>query len=174
MYSTLGLFISIFQSTKYNRIVYNIMNIPSFLKNMSQLEMMVAILLVIYVVLPVEVPHMICGLVDGPVGMIVIFSTAVYLFLYSNPLLAVVFLFSGYEMLRRCSNITGKTVIMKYTPTQVKKDKKMKKMNPPKQCTLEEEVVQQMAPVGKSQHTKFMETEFSPVADNVGSASLYQ
>lgn len=149
------------------------MKTPSFLKNMSQLEMVVAALLVVYVVLPVDVPHMICGLMDGPFGMISIFAIAVYLFFYCNPLLAVLFLFAGYEMLRRCSNVTGKTVIMKYTPSQAKKDKKMKKMNPPKKDTLEEEVVEQMAPVGRSEPAKFMETGFSPVADDMGSASMY-
>jgi hypothetical protein len=150
------------------------MNTPSFLKNMSQLEMVLAVLMIVYVVLPVNVPHMICGLVDGPVGMIVVFAVAVYLFFYSNPLLAVIFLFAGYELLRRCSNVTGKTVIMKYTPTQEKKDRKMKKMNPPKKNTLEEEVVEQMAPVGRSEPAMFMATGFSPVADNVGGASVYK
>lgn len=149
------------------------MNMPSFLKNMSQMEMVLAALMVVYVVLPVNVPHMVCGLVDGPVGMVFVFAVAVYLFFYSNPLLAVLFLFAGYELLRRCSNVTGTTVIMKHTPTQEKKDKKMKKMNPPKASTLEEEVVEQMAPVGRSEPSVFMASSFSPVADNVGSASMY-
>jgi hypothetical protein len=149
------------------------MNTPSFLKNMSQMEMALAALMIVYVVLPVDVPHMVCGLVDGPVGMVFVFSVAVYLFFYSNPLLAVLFLFAGYELLRRCSNVTGTTVIMKYTPTQEKKDKKMKKMNPPKAATLEEEVVEQMAPVGRSEPARFMESGFSPVAENVSGASLY-
>lgn len=149
------------------------MNMPSVLKNMSQMEMVLAALMIVYVVLPIDVPHMLCRLVDGPVGMVFVFSVAVYLFFYSNPLLAVIFLFAGYELLRRCSNVTGTTVIMKYTPSQEKKDKKMKKMNPPKAGTLEEEIVEQMAPVGRSEPARFMESGFSPVAENVGGASLY-
>ena len=46
-------------------------------------------------------------------------------------------------------------------------------MNPVKKSTLEEEVVEQMAPVGRSEPAQFMSSGFSPVADNVGSASMY-
>ena len=149
------------------------MNTPSFLKNMTPLEMAVAALMIVYVVLPIEVPGMVCRLVDGSVGMVAVFAVAVYLFFNANPLLAVLFLLAGYELLRRCSVVTGTPVIMKYTPTQAKKDQKMKKMNPVKKSTLEEEVVEQMAPVGRSEPAQFMSSGFSPVADNVGSASMY-
>jgi hypothetical protein len=149
------------------------MNMPSFLKNMSQLELSVAAILVLYIVLPVEAPSMVCNLIDGPIGMIGVFAVAVYLFFHANSLLAVLFLFAGYELLRRCSNVTGKTVIMKHTPTQEKKDQKMKKMNPPKKDTLEEEVIEKMAPVGKSEMSKFISSGFSPVSEDVGSASVY-
>jgi hypothetical protein len=127
----------------------------------------------LYIALPINAPIMVCDLVDGPIGMIVVFTAAVYLFLYANPILAVLFVFAGYELLRRCCNVTGRVVIAKHTPTQAKKDKKMKKMNPIQKSTLEEEVVQQMAPVGKSESSVFTSSTFSPVADNVGSASVY-
>jgi hypothetical protein len=149
------------------------MNTPSFLKNMTPLELTVAAVLVLYIALPINAPIMVCDLVDGPIGMIVVFTAAVYLFLYANPILAVLFVFAGYELLRRCCNVTGRVVIAKHTPTQAKKDKKMKKMNPIQKSTLEEEVVQQMAPVGKSESSVFTSSTFSPVADNVGSASVY-
>lgn len=146
---------------------------PGFLKNMSQLELSVAAILVLYIVLPVDAPNMVCDWVDGPVGMIGVFTVAVYLFLHANSLLAVLFLFAAYELLRRCSNVTGKAVIMKHTPTQAKKDQKMKKMNPTKKDTLEEEVVEKMAPIGKSEMSKFISSGFSPVSEDVGSASVY-
>jgi hypothetical protein len=149
------------------------MNTPAFLKNMTQLELTVAAVLVLYIVLPINAPIMVCDLVDGPIGMVAVFTAAVYLFLYANPILAVLFVFAGYELLRRCCNVTGKAVIMKHTPTQAKKDKKMKKMNPPMKATLEEQMVEQMAPVGKSEPSVFMSSGFSPVAENVGSASVY-
>ena len=149
------------------------MKTPSFLKNMTQLEMGLAFLLVVYIAMPIEAPSMLCGMIDGPIGMVGVFAVTVYLFLYANPLLAVLYLFAGYELLRRCSNVTGKAVIMKHTPTQAKKDNKMKRMNPPKKNTLEEEMVEQMAPIGKSEPTQFITSGFSPIAENVGGASMY-
>jgi hypothetical protein len=47
-------------------------------------------------------------------------------------------------------------------------------MNPVQVTTLEEEVVQQMAPIGKSDPGMFISTSFKPVADKVGDASLYR
>ena len=49
----------------------------------------------------------------------------------------------------------------------------MKKMNPEKKETLEEEMVDKMAPVGKSDMISYVTTTFSPVAEEVGSASKY-
>ena len=150
------------------------MNTPSFLKNMTQLEMAVAALMIVYVLLPIEVPQSVCRIVDGQVGMITIFAVAVYLFFNANSLIAVIFLLASYELLRRCSNITGTPiVIMRHTPTQVRKDAIMKEMNPPPTTTLEEEIVDKMAPVGRSEPAQFITTGFSPVADNVGSSSMY-
>ena len=149
------------------------MKTPSFLKNMTQLEMGLAFLLVVYIAMPIDAPSMLCGMIDGPFGMVGVFAVTVYLFFYANPLLAVLFLFAGYELLRRCSNVTGKTVIMEHTPTQAKKDSKMKRMNPPQKETLEEQMVEQMAPVGRSEPASFISSGFSPVANNVGGASIY-
>jgi len=150
------------------------MKTPDFFKNITQLELTAAAILILYIVLPINAPKMICKLIDGPVGMVAVFTIAVYLFLYANPLLAIIFIFAGYELMRRCTATTGVTVIMNHTPTQAKKDSSMKKMNPDKNTTLEEQVVSQMAPVGVSEPSVFMTTEFSPVADDVGTASMYK
>ena len=49
----------------------------------------------------------------------------------------------------------------------------MKKMNPEKKETLEEEIVDKMAPVGKSDMISYVTTTFSPVAEEVNGASKY-
>jgi hypothetical protein len=49
----------------------------------------------------------------------------------------------------------------------------MKAMNPPQKETLEEEIVDKMAPVGHSDPSVFTDSEFKPVADKVGPASIY-
>ena len=148
------------------------MKVLNSLKKLSQLEMILAVLFVLYVVLPIEMPDMFAQLVDTTLGMVGVFALAVYMFFNVNPVLAVLFVFVAYELLRRSSSKTGKAVIMKHTPTQQKKDEKMKKMNPVKKETLEEEMVDKLAPVGKSDIASYVSTSFSPVAEDVGGASI--
>lgn len=142
-------------------------------KQMEQTEIVLAVLFIFYIVLPIETPDMISKLIDGPIGMIGLFGLAVYLFFNVNPIIAVLFVFVAYELLCRASKSTGKEVIMKHTPSQLKKDEKMKKMNPVKKETLEEEIVDIMAPVGKSEMLSYVTSSFSPVAEEVNGASVY-
>jgi hypothetical protein len=49
----------------------------------------------------------------------------------------------------------------------------MEMMNPPKETSLEEEIVQLRAPIGKSDPVKYTESSFKPVADNLIGGSMY-
>jgi hypothetical protein len=63
--------------------------------------------------------------------------------------------------------------MVQYTPSQAKKDMELKQMNPAKPPTLEEEIVENMAPIGKSDPSIFIPSDFKPVADNVKNASMF-
>jgi membrane protein implicated in regulation of membrane protease activity len=145
----------------------------NYFKKMSKLETVLAIMFVLFVILPIEIPDMCASMIDSTIGLAALFGLTVYMFFHLNPVLAVLFVFVAYELLKRSSNKTGKAVIMRHTPSQEKKDVKMKKMNPIKKETLEEEVVDNMAPVGRSDISAYVSTSFSPVAEDVGSASKY-
>lgn len=149
------------------------MNALSFMKSFTNVETAIIVMFILYLALPVELPDMLANLVDSPMGTIGIFVLSVYLFFNANPLIAVLFVLVAYELFRRSSNATGKAAMIKYTPTQARKDEKMKKMNPVKTVSLEEEVVEQLAPVGKSDISVFTVSTFKPVAENVGSASMF-
>ncbi|OUU15998.1 MAG: hypothetical protein CBB97_23430 [Candidatus Endolissoclinum sp. TMED37] len=149
------------------------MKLLNTFKKMTKLEVALSILFVLFIILPLNVPDLFANLIDTSLGMIVIFGLAVYMFFHVNPVVAVLFVFVAYELLRRSSKRTGKAIIQKHTPTQEKKDEKMKKMNPEKKETLEEEIVDKMAPVGKSDMISYVTTSFSPIAEEVGSASKY-
>jgi len=141
--------------------------------SLTNVETAVIVMLISYLALPIQLPDMFANMVDSPMGTIGIFILSVYLFFNANPLVAVLFVLVAYEMFRRSSNATGKAAMIKYTPTQARKDDKMKKMNPVKTTSLEEEVVNEMAPVGKSDVSVFTTSTYKPVAENVGSASMF-
>ena len=156
-----------------NQGVYYIMNMLNYFKKMSQLETVLAIMFALFVILPIDMPDILASMVDSTIGLVALFGLAVYLFFNLNPVLAVLFVFVAYELLRRSSNKTGKAIIMKHTPSQEKKDAKMKKMNPVKKETLEEEVIDKLAPIGRSDIASYVSTSFSPIAEDVGTASKY-
>lgn len=149
------------------------MKFLSFMESLSNVETAVIVMFISYLALPIQLPEMVAKMVDSPMGTIGIFVLSVYLFFYANPLIAVLFVLVAYEMFRRSTNATGKAAMLKYTPTQARKDEKMKKMNPVKTTSLEEEVVEQMAPIGKSDISVFTASTFKPVAENVGGASMF-
>jgi hypothetical protein len=63
-------------------------------------------------------------------------------------------------------------VIVENTPTQEKKDVDLRLMNPPKEKTIEEEVIEVRAPIGKSVPTEYINSSFKPVTDKLEGASL--
>lgn len=137
----------------------------------SPLEVILFILFVFYLVFQVKTPAFLAELISSPVGMIVVLCFAIYMFLYTHPILGILSIFVAYEIIRRSSLKTGKVVLAQYTPTQPKIDAEMQSMNPPKERTLEEDVVEQMAPIGKSEPAGYVMTSFKPVAENVHSAT---
>ena len=148
------------------------MEIPKILKSFNNLELILLGCFIIYIVFPISTPSFLAGFIESSLGMLLLFLVAIFLFFYTNPILGVVFVFVAYELLRRSCNISGKTAILQYTPSQLKKDIEMASMNPPKKETLEEEIVEKMAPVGKSDMSIYTPSSFKPIAENVGSASL--
>jgi hypothetical protein len=71
--------------------------------------------------------------------------------------------------------ITANTAIIQYTPTDAEKQNEMISMNPPREKTLEEEIVQLRAPSDQSASTEYVSTSFRPVADTIPyEVSMYQ
>jgi hypothetical protein len=149
------------------------MDIKKVFKSLTKIEIALLIVFVLYIVLPIQTPDFLSGSVDSSLGMLTIFVVTVFLFLNVNPVVAIVYIFVGYELLRRSARKPGRVTLMKYTPTQAKKDMEMKAMNPVQEKTLEEEIVDMMAPIGRSDPNVYMDTTFKPVADKVTDGSLY-
>ena len=148
------------------------MKVLEVLKKLTPLELILAAVYVLYIVLPINAPDTVANMIDSPIGMMGVFIVSIYLFFYSSPILAVLYIIVAYELLRRCCKQPTATAIQKHTPSQANKDVAMKQMNPIKKDTLEEEVVDKMAPVGKSQMADYVVSGFSPIAENINGASM--
>jgi hypothetical protein len=159
------------------------MKIPQNLQKFSPVELGVLILFVLYILLPIQTPSFMVDIVDGPLGLVFMFLVTVFLFLYTNPILAIVYIFVAYEVLRRTSAIR----FIDSTPQAIKPNalngrvkeiaplfKNERVVNENQATSLEEEVVAKMAPIGV---TPALAPEggstFKPVSENVGGASLF-
>ena len=105
-------------------------------------------LLAIYVVLGTPVPEHLAVFIDSLLGKIVLFLVIISLFLYSNPIIAILSLFIVVEMVRR-SSPWGISALKKYLPTEDHKFSQFTAFNQ-FPYTLEQEVVKKMAPIMKT------------------------
>lgn len=135
------------------------------LKTISPLEIFLFIIITFYILFSVQTPPFLIPFIDSPLGMITLFIITICLFVYTNPILGVLFIFASYELIRRSSIDVGLSSIIEYTPTQRTKDIDLQNMNPPQPTSLEEEIINIRAPIGKGQEVEFMDSNFKPIAD---------
>ncbi len=164
-------------------IFYVILYIKHFVRMTffkSPFEYFLLVVFILYLILPLDLPESIAVVVNTPLGIITMFLITVALFAYVNPILGVLYIFVAYELLRRSTRVTGKSAYIQYTPTQVEKNQTMRKMNPPAEKTLEEAIVEKMAPIGENtfvdgrvsnEKHKAIGGAFQPVSEDVHNAS---
>jgi hypothetical protein len=144
---------------------------------------------VLYIVFPTNMPKMAIDFIHSPISLTAIFILAIYLFYNSNPILAVLYIFFAYEILRRSNHITydetvsyvvdkrlpgikNQAIILNdekviHRPNQTEMNFEMAAMNPKQQESLEESMVDKMAPVGVSEKHNYVTTSFHPIIENL-------
>ena len=141
------------------------------LKKAKPLEIFLFVIFILYIIIPFEIPYNVASFVNSSIGFVLLFIIAVSLFIYTNPILGVLYIIVAYELLRRSSVQPIFTSILQNTPSQEIKDKEMRNMNPPVHTTLEEEVIQVRAPIGRSSEIELIDSQFKPVSDKIISGS---
>ena len=127
-------------------------------------ELILAILFVIYLLMGYKTPEPVANLVDTLVGKIVIIIIVIYMFIKTNPVLAVLALFVGFDLIRRSSYVTGIDALQKYAPSEEKKTSQFSAYNQ-FPYTLEQEVVKKMAPIVQSS-SSISPASYKPILDN--------
>ena len=125
------------------------------------------LLFVIYLILGLNTPKPIAQIIDTLIGKIVVILLAIYLFIYTNPILGVIGFFVAYDLIRRSSVATGNFGIDNYLPTEETKQAKMSSYNQ-YPYTLEQEMVKKMVPVVNKDMTT---ASYVPITDDVYDAA---
>jgi hypothetical protein len=141
----------------------------SLLKKEHMGELVLVVLFIIYLIMGLKTPEPVAGMVDTLVGKIAIFITIIYLFMHANPILAVLALFVGFDLIRRSSMATGIDALQRFAPSEEKKSSQFTAFNQ-FPYTLEQEVVSKMAPIMKS-GSSLSQASYKPLLDNLYDAS---
>jgi hypothetical protein len=139
-------------------------------ESLSKMEIALLILFIVYLVMDIYPPEMLAEYIDTTVGMVGVLLIALYVFMHHNPILGVVFLFVAYEIVRRSARVNNRVPMKMHTPSQAKKDDELAEMNPLAPTSLEEEMVEIMAPVGKSSSITYTMSEYKPVLSDIHNA----
>ena len=141
----------------------------SLLKKEHMGELVLVVLFIIYLIMGLKTPEPVAGLVDTLAGKIAIFIIIIYLFMHANPILAILALFVGFDLIRRSSMATGIDALQRFAPSEEKKSSQFSAFNQ-FPYTLEQEVVAKMAPLMKS-GSSLSQASYKPLLDNLYDAS---
>jgi hypothetical protein len=139
------------------------------LKKEHRGEFILIILMIIYLVMGVKTPDLIANLIDNLVGKVVIILIVIYLFMYNNPILAVLAALVAFDLIRRSSATTGIAALQQYAPSEEKKMSQFTAFNQ-FPYTLEQEVVAKMAPILRS-GSSLNRPQYKPLLDNLYDAA---
>lgn len=165
--------------------------LPSFLRNikMSIQEIILVVIFVIYIISPINTPDAVSRLVESHLGLASIFAVTVFLFIYTNPILGILYIFVAYELIRRSDKVRpmnisshGKFLPMTIPLTRPNMTVMNTNMNINSRnesqvtpalisSSLEEETIKSLSPIGESKSVNFVETEFKPTTGNIYNAS---
>ena len=132
-------------------------------------EFILVILMIIYLVMGFRTPEILANMVDNIIGKVVIVLIVIYLFMHSNPILAVVAALVAFDLMRRSNDATGLGALQAYAPSEEKKMSQFTAFNQ-FPYTLEQEVVAKMAPIVRS-GTPLSSAPYKPILDNLHDAS---
>ena len=111
-------------------------------------HMVLIVVLALFVLLDVDVPKPVANLVDTSLGNLAVMGAVLSLFMSKNPVLGIMGLIAGYELIKRSNDFQLPHAISKYVPSEKNKQKILSEMNEVP-VTLEEEVVRKMVPRGE-------------------------
>ena len=143
--------------------------ISSLFKKEKMGELLLMILFIIYLIMGYKTPESLANVVDSLPGKFVILLIVVAMFIYTNPLLAILSLFVAFELIRRSSRVTGIDALKKYAPSEEKKMSQFTAFNQ-FPYTLEQEMVKKMAPINHS-GTTLSKASYKPFLENLHDAS---
>lgn len=165
--------------------------IEDIFKSFTKYQWVLLIIFIIYFIFPFRFPDQISQGLSSMIGLVFIFCLITYFFFYSHPILGVFSVLAFYEFFRKNGTSPaiqyGRYPYVQYSSEQqivknplqdimlpiTEVEKIPSKMTANESIPLEVLLVDQMAPIGQSDQTSYVESSYKPVADPLGSASMF-
>jgi hypothetical protein len=141
----------------------------SLFKKEHRSQLILTIILIAYLILGLKTPEPVAFLVNNIIGKIIVIAIVIYMFLYMNPILAVISLVAAFDLIRRSSLSMYNNLIQTYIPSEESKMNQFTAFNQ-FPYTLEQEVVKKMAPIVQS-GSVLNSASYKPLLDNLHDAS---
>ena len=131
-------------------------------------QSLLLILFVIYIIFNIQTPEPLANLIDSTLGYVIVIGLFAFMAVNLHPLVTLVGIFAIYLLFKRSSIATGSLAMTKFLPSENVKTQHLSAFNQ-FPVTLEEEVVQKMAPLqyGPAMGPK----TFTPVLDDLHDAA---
>jgi len=139
------------------------------INNMMGGQFVLLIIFIVYIVFNVPPPEPIASLIDSTLGYVIVIGLFALMAVNLNPIVTLIGVFAIYLLFKRSSISSGSLAMTKFLPSENVKGQHLNAFNQ-FPVTLEEEVVQQMAPLqsGPAMGPK----TFTPVLDNLHDATF--
>jgi len=144
----------------------NFFNIP---KNQTGYYMLAAVMC-LFIVLPIQIPHELASLIDSNLGKIVIVVITLNMFL-THPLVGSVGIIAAYELVKRCAGHARKEggAMAMFVPTEAVKTGNLNKFNQ-FPITVEEIVIKQKIPYSFNIANPASHPGYVPTAEDIHDA----
>jgi hypothetical protein len=179
------------------------MKFPNIVKSFSVFEIVLSIIFVLYLFVPFHVPMSVAAAANSPYSIMFFFLVTILLFLFTNPIVALLYMFFAYELVRRSFIQLQQSLNLRSVPhvpvpaviQQKFENNRTKKIKPTIRdgipavhseinadqessfsqghSGLETDLVDKLAPIGKSETSVPVESSFGPMYQSVGTASVF-
>ena len=131
-------------------------------------QSLLIVIFVIYIIFNIQTPEPLANLIDSTLGYVIVIGLFAFMAVNLHPLVTLVGIFAIYLLFKRSSIATGSLAMTKFLPSENVKGQHLSAFNQ-FPVTLEEEVVQKMAPLqsGPAMGPK----TFTPVLDDLHDAA---
>jgi hypothetical protein len=139
------------------------------INNMMGGQFVLLVIFIVYIVCNVPTPEPIASLIDSTLGYVIVIGLFALMAVNLNPIVTLIGVFAIYLLFKRSSISSGSLAMTKFLPSENVKGQHLNVFNQ-FPVTLEEEVVQQMAPLqsGPAMGPK----TFTPVLNNLHDATF--